>query len=130
MTTRTYTISSEALFEEEFALPVKIECEIDYEPADYTDHPYGSTTAREYHPAVCQLLSAKLLERAELMDDDGNDSGIFIEAGTDMMLHPLWSKRKHDRAEEEINNKMDQEAADNADDWAADTWAARNREYD
>jgi hypothetical protein len=49
-----------------------VKVEYDYEPEDYTDHPYGETTAREHHPATLDILTATLLTDLEQFNEDGN----------------------------------------------------------
>jgi hypothetical protein len=69
--------------------------EYDYEPASYTDHPYGSTTTREYHPIEIDILSIRLKRDTNILDEDGDIVGM-LEAGSDLTTQPWWQESFYD----------------------------------
>lgn len=64
----------------------------DYEPSDYTDHPYGSTSAREYHGAVINLTSVITLAEGKVYDEDGDQVVRVIPKGSELMNDPIWKE--------------------------------------
>lgn len=67
-----------------------VEVDYDYEPADYTDHPYGMGTAREHHAASVDVMAVRLIKDANEYDEDGDKVVKVLKAGTDLMEQPWW----------------------------------------
>jgi hypothetical protein len=82
--------------------PFTIEAEFEYEGADHTDHPYGSTTAREHHPASYGFVNLKLSSVARQMDPEDDKLVKEWPIGSDVSKMPGWNKKLETRYEEEI----------------------------
>lgn len=91
-----------------------VEVEFDYEGESYTDHPYGSTTAREYHGAQVDILAVKLIADAKVYDDDGDQVIDTLKKGTDLMTLPWWKESYTEWFENEIH-EMAEKNRDNDD---------------
>ncbi len=77
-----------------------------YEPSDYTDHPYGDTTAREYHGPVINLTSVIALEDGKVYDEDGDKVLRVIPKGSDLMKDPIWEDSFTEWFEDEIAKSL------------------------
>lgn len=86
----------------------------DYEAASHDDHPYGSGTAREHHPAQIQITAVVLAEDADRFDEDGEVIGKLKE-GTDLMSQPWWDDKWNDWLAEKIGDKIDKNRDDDFD---------------
>jgi len=85
--------------------PADVEVEFDYEAPSYTDHPYSSSTAREHHGAVVEIMSVKLLKDADEYDEDG-DKVQVLKKGTDLMSLPWWENTWTHWLEDQIAKRM------------------------
>lgn len=83
-----------------------VEVEYEYEAPDYTDHPYGSTTAREHHGSTSGILSVKLMKDTNRLNDDGEVIGT-LPKGTDLMKEKWWKNDWSEWMAEQIREKMD-----------------------
>lgn len=83
-----------------------VEVEYEYEAPSHTDHPYGSTTAREYHGSSTDIISVKLLKDTDRFNEDGEVIG-KLEKGTDLMQQKWWKSEWSDWLAEKIGEKMD-----------------------
>ena len=83
-----------------------VEVFYEYEGADYTDHPYGSTTAREHYPASVGILAVELLKDSSVYDEDGDKVIEVMKKGTDLLQQPWWKGEWTDHLEEEIHERI------------------------
>lgn len=83
-----------------------VEVEYSYEPAHHTDHPYGSTTAREHHPASVEILSVKLLSDATVYDAEGDKIVGELKAGTELTDKDWWKESWLDDIAETVTDKI------------------------
>ena len=89
-----------------------VEVHYDYEGPSYTDHPYGSTTAREHHGASVDIISVNLLKDTPRRDEDGDKVIGELKAGTDLMEQPWWKSEWTEWLAEKINEKMSEDGDD------------------
>lgn len=84
-----------------------VEVFYDYEPADYTDHPYGMGTAREHHPASVEIVAVELLKDSSVYDDDGDKVIDVMKKGTDLLQQTWWKDKWTEHLAEEIHERID-----------------------
>lgn len=92
-----------------------VEVEYEYEGADYTDHPYGSTTAREHHPASCTVYAVKLKKDTPVYDDDGDKVLSTLPAGTDLTKQDWWKQSYTEWLENKIADGIESQESDHDD---------------
>ncbi len=83
-----------------------VEVEFEYEPSDYTDLPYGSTTARDHHGSNAGIISVKLMKDTNRMDDDGEAIGV-LKKGTDLTKEKWWKAEWSEWLADKCREKMD-----------------------
>ncbi len=95
----------------------------EYEPSDYTDHPYGETSAREHHAASVSLSSVVLLEPLEKYAD-GDPTGEVINIGVDLMQHEMWRTEYSEYFEGKLLDELEDGDSDPEDsrDWDGDRY--------
>lgn len=76
-----------------------------YEPASYTDHPYGSGSAREHHPAELSITSITLKHDTDIVDADGDVVG-QLEAGSELTTQPWWQDSFYEYFEEKLQEQL------------------------
>lgn len=86
-----------------------VEVEFDYTPASFSDHPYGSGTAREHHPSSLDIQSVTLVKDANRYDDEGNVIG-KLEKGTDLMKQSWWQESWTEWFADQIQDRMEADA--------------------
>lgn len=66
--------------------------EVEYGVADqgHTDHPYGSTSAREYHGVEVEIISAKTTEEVTYHHPETDEVLKTFPEGTDVDKLPGW----------------------------------------
>lgn len=82
-----------------------VDCEVhyDFEHGGHTDHPYGSTTAREYHGDEVNIMHVVTMEDADVYDEDGDKVVGKIPAGTDLMAKSWWQDKWTEHLAENID---------------------------
>jgi hypothetical protein len=81
--------------------PFTIDAKVFYEEASFSDHPYGSGTARETHPASYGFDTLKVKTPAKLLNENGDVKQEFA-VGFDARKLPGWSKNVEVNLEEKI----------------------------
>lgn len=89
--------------------PADVEVEFEYEAPSHTDHPYGEGSAREYHASSVDILAVKLIDDADVFDEDGQEVTGKLSSGTDLTQQSWWNHDWEDWFATEIREKMDRE---------------------
>lgn len=84
-----------------------VDVEYEYEPPDYTDHPYGSTYAREHHGGVAHVGAVRLCRDAKIYDDDGDKVIGTLKAGTDLTDQKWWKSSWTDWLSDKITKQVE-----------------------
>lgn len=89
---------------------VEADVTVTYEatPASHSDHPYGETTAREYHDAEVSIDAVTLRQDTPILDKDENEVGT-LKAGTDLMKLSWWDRKWERWIEDQIVNNVEAE---------------------
>jgi hypothetical protein len=74
-----------------------------YEADDYTDHPYGEGSAREYHPASIELNKLIAEHDINVIGEDG-DVVRTVAKGTDLMTDKAWSDKLADLVTDQLHD--------------------------
>lgn len=93
-----------------------VEVEFDYEGPSHSDHPYGSGTAREDHPASASVILIKTADAVVQLDENERILKIWPK-GTDVTTLPGW-KMVEKMNMKFIENEIHVEATRRADDAA------------
>ena len=95
---------------------VDVEVWFDYEPESYTDHPYGSTYARERHSSEVDIDQVNLKMDAKRYNEDGEELEV-VKAGTNLMTQPWWDDDWADWLAETIEERLGREREKSARDF-------------
>lgn len=88
--------------------------EYDYAGPSHSDHPYGSGTAREYHPSSVDIIAVTLDKDTNLLDDNGDVIG-KLPAGTDLTGESWWKAEWSDWFIEKISDQIEDESDEDYD---------------
>jgi hypothetical protein len=111
---------------------VDVQVEYEYEGESHTDHPYGSGTAREHHPARLTVGEVKTIRDEPTYDQDGNENGTPLPKGT-VISNLEWYKHAdslHDWIEEKVQSKLADMADENFEEPDRDDYYDAYSDYD
>lgn len=108
-------------WEQDGFIEFDVDVEYDYVGASYSDHPYGSSYAREYHSASATELETKLAHDVEQLDDNDEKVIKTWPKGTNIESLPGWkdvkdsvTKQIDDAIQRQVELNSEAEAEDNA----------------
>jgi hypothetical protein len=87
-----------------------LEVDYDYDGASFTDHPYGSTSAREEHPAQVSIIAVRNTKDQERYDANGQDVLEIIPRGTDLSKLDWWDDEMSEIVSDAIMAKLEKDA--------------------
>lgn len=89
-----------------------VEVFYDHEPASHSDHPYGDTTAREYHGSNMDITEVLLLKDTNRYDGDADKTVGMLPKGTDLLKQPWWNKKWSEWLADQIQDELDRDSYD------------------